>query len=120
VHFCGSLSLDLSVRISAKAEMPRQNINAPRSEANVYIQIQRTENEHPKPDKRAGVAATELYIYIYTNGDHEAREGASVLACVHYRTARENASSRPKRAYQNYRKMVEICTLLPGFVYAAL
>jgi hypothetical protein len=76
-----------------------------------------TENEHPKPDKRAGVAATEL---MYTNGDDEAREGAGVLACVHYRTAGKGASSRPKMAYQNYRKMVELCTLLPGFMYVTL
>src|SRR5215468_801345 len=69
-----------------------------------------TENQHPKPDKRAMSRHPS-----FKNGDTEAREGAGAkrLAYVHYRTAGSDAHTRPNRAYQNYRKMVEICTLLP-------
>ena len=31
-----------------------------------------------------------------------------MLACVHYRTASNTATSRPNRRYQNCRKMVHI------------
>src|SRR5215468_7986789 len=68
------------------------NINAPRSEANVYIQIQMTENEHPKNRTRGRMSRQRLS----KNGDDEAREGAGVLAYVHYRTGTGSATSRPK------------------------
>src|SRR5215813_194942 len=82
------------------------NINAPRSEANVYIQIQMTENEHPKPDKRANCLGNRACIRTATT---RREKELALLACVHYRTAGKVATSRPKGRYQNYRKMVDIC-----------
>src|SRR5262249_15748857 len=56
MHLC--TSANHSHWTSPFALLPEQKcldeyINAPRSEANVYIRFKLTENEHPKPDKRA-------------------------------------------------------------------
>jgi len=75
-----------------------------------------TENEHPKSRTRGRVSRQPAIQERWRRGARRSWR-ARLRSLPNWD---EKCNFKAKSAYQNYRKMVEICTLLPGFLYMAL